>query len=80
MQEAITILEKRQNSETKSDDPFYNYGKYIASQLKGMPEKDRMFNLKFRKLSIKLNFMALITRSKQPAPFSRQSTCNIFSS
>lgn len=27
MQKAITILEMRQNSETKSDDQFDNYGK-----------------------------------------------------
>ena len=27
-----------------------------------------MFNLKFKKLSIKFNFMAIITRSKHPAP------------
>ena len=43
MQKTITILEKRQNSETKSDDEFDNYGKYIACQLRGMPEKDREY-------------------------------------
>ena len=41
MQRTITILEKRQNSETKSDDQFDNYEKYIVCQLRGMPEKDR---------------------------------------
>ena len=40
MQKAIAILEKRQNSETKSDGQFDNYGKYIACTLRGMPEKD----------------------------------------
>ena len=41
MQRTITILEKRQNSETKSDDQFDNYEKNIVCQLRGMPEKDR---------------------------------------
>ena len=32
MQKVIAILEKRQNSETKSDDQFGNYGKYTIIQ------------------------------------------------
>ena len=43
MQKTITILQKRQNSETKSDNEFDNYGKYIACQIRGMPEKDREY-------------------------------------
>ena len=40
IQKTVTIHEKRQNCETKSADQFDNYGKYIACQLIGIPEKD----------------------------------------
>ena len=40
MQQAISIFEKRENLENKSDDQFDNYGKCIACQHRGMPEKD----------------------------------------
>ena len=43
MQNVIATLEKRQNSESKSDPQFDNYGKYIACQLRGMPEKDHEY-------------------------------------
>ena len=38
MQTAITILKKRKNSETKFNDQFDNYGKYIACQFRGMQD------------------------------------------
>ena len=38
MQKAITILKKRKNSETKFNDQFDNYGKYIACQFRGLQD------------------------------------------
>ena len=42
MQKAITILESRQKTD-KTDDQFDNYGKYIACQLREMPERAREY-------------------------------------
>ena len=56
MQKAITILEKRQNSETKSNDQFDNCRKYIACQLRGMPEKYRE--------SVQINIQEIIYQVK----------------
>ena len=75
MQKAITILEKRQNSETKSNDQFDNYGKYIGFQLRGMPERDREC-VQFKIQEIIYQVKSLIPNS-QP-PFSWQPTCKIF--
>lgn len=42
MQKALTILEKRQKK-GDSEDQFDNYGKYIACQLRQMPERAREY-------------------------------------
>ena len=58
MQKAMTILEKRQTSETK----FYDFEECLKKTV------NMIVNSKFRKLSVKLNFMALGTHSKPSAP------------
>ena len=58
MQKATTILEKRQTSETK----FYDLEECLKETV------SVIVNLKFRKLSVKLNFMALFTHFKQSLP------------
>ena len=58
MQKAIKILEKRQTYETK----FYDLEECLKETV------NMIVNSKFRKLSVKLNFMELLTHSKQSAP------------
>ena len=59
MQKDITILEKRQTSENKFHD--------LEECLKE-PVNMIVNSIQFRKLSVKLNFMELLTHSKQSAP------------